>query len=58
VNVPPLVGTVFSSGRATWTELSTTLGVEDLWDILEVLRVDRHNAKVLEEKRRREQEMR
>jgi hypothetical protein len=43
-----------SSGKATWGELSTSLGLEDLHDVLEIVRVDAHNAKVLDAKRARE----
>jgi hypothetical protein len=52
--VPPTVGMAVSSGKATWLELSTELGLEDLHDILEVVRVDAHNARVLDKARQRE----
>ena len=38
------LGTVISSGLATLHELDTVYGVEDLWILLEVHAVDRHNA--------------
>ena len=60
-NVPPTVATAFSSGRASMTELTTTLGLEDLYDILEVLAVDARNARTVEKdraRRRRENERR
>lgn len=48
MNVPPTVGMVESMGKASWAELSTILGLEDLHDLLEIVRVDRHNAKVMD----------
>jgi hypothetical protein len=38
--------------------LGSTLGLEDLWDIIEVATVDAQNARMIEEARRREQECR
>lgn len=35
------------------TELQTTLGLEDLYDLLEVARVDVHNQRVLNERAKR-----
>ena len=46
MNVPPTVGTAVSTGKATMAELSTVLGLEDLHDILEIVHVDGHNARV------------
>lgn len=37
------------SGYVTYGELSTTLSVEDLYDIVEVYSVDAYNHKVVEE---------
>ena len=42
-NVPTSIGVVLSNKMATYTELSTTLGVEDLYDLLEVIQVDSYN---------------
>ncbi|KHS42987.1 transglycosylase [Hafnia paralvei] len=47
VNVPKTIATVLSSGRASLTELSTTLGVEDLWWLLEIITVDNYNKMVI-----------
>ena len=47
MNVPRLIGVVMSSGRASLSELSTIYGVEDVYDILEVLSVDAHNDSVM-----------
>jgi hypothetical protein len=38
--------------------LGSTLGLEDLWDVIEVAAVDAWNARMIEEARRREQERR
>ena len=47
MNVPRVIGVVLSSRIATMTELTTTLGAHDLYDLLEVLAVDAHNDRVL-----------
>lgn len=54
MNVPPSIGMAISSGKATMAELSTTLGLEDVHDILEIVRVDAHNARILDKRRQRE----
>ena len=38
---------VVSNGKATLYELQSVYGVEDLENIIEVIRVDSHNARVL-----------
>lgn len=38
-----------SAGKASKVELDTVLGVQDLWDLLEIIRVDAHNARVMQE---------
>lgn len=38
---------MISSRLATLTDLETTLGLEDVYDLLEVLAVDGHNRRVL-----------
>lgn len=57
MNVPPLIHMVVSNGRATMAELETVLGIEALHDLVEILRVDWHNERVLD-KIRRENESR
>lgn len=47
VNVPPLLGMAISGQPELLAHLSTTLGLEDLHDILEVRRIDAHNARVI-----------
>jgi hypothetical protein len=51
VNVPPLLGMVLSSCPALAGPLGTDLGLEDLHDIVEVRRVDAHNARVIRKAR-------
>ena len=36
---------MISSGKATLVELSTVLGIEDLYDLLEIIAVDAHNIR-------------
>lgn len=55
MNVPPLIGMAVSTGKASLTELSTSLGLEDLHDVLEIARVDAHNARILDKRRQREE---
>ncbi|EDN2087171.1 hypothetical protein GHW83_16845 [Salmonella enterica] len=43
VNVPRTIATVISSGKASKVELDSVLGVQDLWDLLEIIQVDAHN---------------
>lgn len=43
VNVPHSIASVISSGLATYTELSSTLSLEDAWDLLEISSVDAYN---------------
>lgn len=47
VNVPPTIGMAISGNPALLASLSTVLGLEDLHDILEVKRVDAHNARIM-----------
>lgn len=46
-NVPRTIGTVLSHGAATLAELQTVYGLEDLYDLLEIILVDNHNEMVL-----------
>lgn len=50
MNVPPTIATAISSGLTTMTELQTTLGLEDLHNILEIAAVDAHNRRIAERK--------
>ncbi|EDT7434784.1 transcription elongation factor GreA [Salmonella enterica subsp. enterica] len=49
VNVPRTIATVISSGKASKVELDSVLGVQDLWDLLEIIQVDAHNKRVMQE---------
>ncbi len=44
--MPPAIGMVLSSGKATLPDLDQ-MGLEDLCDLLEVIAVDAHNRRVL-----------
>lgn len=50
VNIPSTIGAVVSNQLATLHELDTVYGLEDLYDMLEVLIIDAHNRRLLEEK--------
>lgn len=51
MNVPPLIGMAISDDFSLLGPLSTVLSVEDLHDILEVKRIDAHNARVMRKAR-------
>ena len=42
-----MIGIAVSSGKASMAELATVLSTEDLYDILEVINVDAHNAHLI-----------
>ena len=42
-NVPQIIGALISNQMATLNELGTVYGVEDAYDMLEILAVDNHN---------------
>lgn len=41
---------VVSAGKASYAELDSVLGLEDLHDILEIISVDAHNRRVLQKR--------
>jgi hypothetical protein len=43
VNVPPIIGMIVSAGKATLDDLQTRHGLEDAYDIAEIILVDTHN---------------
>ncbi|EIF30968.1 hypothetical protein BCh11DRAFT_06480 [Burkholderia sp. Ch1-1] len=47
--MPRAIAVVCSERLATLVELQTVLGAEDLYNLLEIVAVDRHNARVLSE---------
>lgn len=50
-NISPLIGMAISSDPALLGPLSSTLGLEDLHDIVEVMRVDAHNRRIIQKAR-------
>jgi hypothetical protein len=50
VNVPPSIGMALSHDPSLIEPLTTTLGLEDLFDIIEVVLIDAHNKRKLQEK--------
>jgi hypothetical protein len=52
VALPGAVGRVVSARLATLHELQTIYGLEDLYDLLEIVLVDAHNARVVDEANR------
>jgi hypothetical protein len=52
VNVPKTIGTVISAGRASLVELDTVLGVEDMYDLLEIISVDMYNQYIVNKQAR------
>jgi hypothetical protein len=44
-NVPPALGVVVSSRLATLAELGSELSTEDVYDLLEIVVVDRYNQR-------------
>ena len=42
---------MISAGKATLHELDTIYSVEDVYDMIEVLRIDAHNRRILAEQR-------
>lgn len=51
MNVPPTIHAAINSGLTTMTELNTTLGLEGLYDILEIAEVNAHNDRLVERRR-------
>lgn len=45
-NVPPTIGSVISARLATMAEIETVLGMEDIYDLLEIMAVDEHNKRI------------
>lgn len=46
-NVPDAIGTVVSRRFASLHELSTVYGTQDLYDMLEIIAVDNHNQRII-----------
>lgn len=54
-NVSVNIGAVIAAGKATLHELDTVYGVEDLYDLLEIIAVEGHNRRVFDKWLRRKQ---
>jgi 4-diphosphocytidyl-2C-methyl-D-erythritol kinase len=48
-NVPDPVGCVVGSRLATYHELATVYGLEDMYDLLEIVQVDARNQQIADE---------
>ena len=44
-NVSPMIGAVISHRMASVAELETVLSTEDVYDLIEIIAVDRYNAR-------------
>lgn len=53
MNVPQTIAVVMSLKPELYTALCTDLGLEQLYDILEVISVDANNARMLAKRRER-----
>lgn len=58
VNVPPFLGMAISGHPELLGPLSTVLSLEDLHDILEVRRIDAHNARIIRKAEAKERKRR
>jgi hypothetical protein len=50
-NVQKIVGSVVSHRLATFHELDTIYGTEDLYNMMEIIAVDNHNQRVMNKPR-------
>lgn len=48
--MPPYIATVISAGMATLHEIDTAYGLEDVFDMLEIIAIDIHNKNLLNQK--------
>jgi len=48
-NVPQTIAAVISGKQATLIEMQTIYGIEDMWNLLEIITVKNHNEKVMSE---------
>lgn len=48
MNVPPSIAAVLARDLSMAGPLSSTLSVEDLWDILEVMQVEAENQRLID----------
>jgi hypothetical protein len=48
--MPPLIGVLISNKMATLKELQTFYGAEDAYNMLELLAVENHNKKIINDR--------
>lgn len=48
--MPPYIATVISARMATLHEVDTVYGLEDVFDMLEIIAIDNHNKNLLNQK--------
>jgi hypothetical protein len=48
-NVPRTIGAVVSAGKATLHECQTVYSIEDVYNLLELVAIDRHNIRLAEQ---------
>jgi hypothetical protein len=53
-NVPAPIGMVVSAGKATMTELCSNIGAVGLYDLIEIIVIDAHNAKVAQDRAKKD----
>jgi hypothetical protein len=49
-NVPASIGAVVSRGKATLRDLEEWYGLEDLYDLLEIIQIDDYNAEQIRDR--------
>jgi hypothetical protein len=52
--VPPRLGMLISQDKSLLGPLSTTLGLQDMYDLIEVTLIDAHNDRVVAKSRKPE----
>lgn len=46
--MPPILGAIISSNLASYHELETVYGVEDAYNLLEIINVNNHNQRAVD----------
>ena len=49
MNISPLIGVIVSSRIATLHELSTVYGLEDAYDLIEILTIEAENQRIAQD---------
>jgi hypothetical protein len=55
VNVPPRIGMLLSHDKSLIGPLTETLSLRDMYDLIEVIRIDGYNDRMIEAHRKRSQ---